>query len=61
MLVLAHINPCLYRIFCLPVQGIVSVEGLDLPHVDPGLYDVHCLHLKLDGSDGTPGRCILLS
>lgn len=42
------------------LQGTGIVEGLDLTHVDPGLYDVHCLPLKLGGSDGAPGRCILL-
>lgn len=40
--------------------GVIPVEGLDLSHVEPGLYDVHCLPLKLHGSDGAPGRCILL-
>ena len=42
------------------LQGTGIVEGLDLSHVEPGLYDVQCLPLKLDGSDGAPGRCILL-
>lgn len=42
------------------MQGVIPVEGLDLSHVEPGLYDVHCLPLKLHGSDGAPGRCILL-
>nr|QOL01214.1 putative extracellular protein TR9_022 [Trebouxia lynnae] len=40
--------------------GTGIVEGLDLSHVEPGLYDVHCLPLKLHGSEGAPGRCILL-
>ena len=61
MLVSVCIHPCLCHAICLLVQGVVPVEGLDLSHVEPGLYDVHCLPLKLDGSDGAPGRCILLS
>lgn len=60
-LVSVCIHQCLHHVIGLLVQGVVPVEGLDLSHVEPGLYDVHCLPLKLGGSDGAPGRCILLS
>jgi kynurenine formamidase len=40
-------------------QGIIPVEGLDLTQVEPGVYDLVCLPLKIHGSDGAPGRCVL--
>lgn len=40
--------------------GIVPLEGLDLREVEPGEYRLVFLPLRLVGSDGAPGRAILI-
>jgi arylformamidase len=40
--------------------GVVAVEGLDLRKIEPGTYTLVCLPLKLEGSDGSPARAILV-
>jgi arylformamidase len=40
--------------------GIIILEGVDLSAVSPGIYTLYCLPLKLAGSDGAPGRVILI-
>ena len=40
--------------------GIIIVEGLDLSQVSQGRYTLYCLPLKLEGSDGSPARAILV-
>lgn len=40
--------------------GVVPLEGLDLREVEPGEYSLVCLPLRLEGSDGAPGRAILI-
>ena len=40
--------------------GLVVIEGLDLSAVETGAYELYCLPLKLMGSDGAPGRAILI-
>jgi arylformamidase len=39
---------------------IVLLETLNLADVSPGLYELICLPLKLDGSDGSPCRAVLV-
>jgi arylformamidase len=41
-------------------SGTVILEGLDLSHVSQGRYTLYCLPLKLQGSDGSPARVILI-
>jgi len=41
--------------------GVVVVEGLNLAAIEPGRYQLICLPLKLIGSDGAPGRAVLIS
>lgn len=38
---------------------IVALEGLDLREIEPGPYTLLCLPLKLEGTDGAPGRVVL--
>jgi len=40
--------------------GVIIVEGLDLSQVSQGRYTFYCLPLKLEGSDGSPARAILV-
>lgn len=40
--------------------GVVPVEGLDLRRIEPGPYRLVFLPLRLVGSDGAPGRAILI-
>lgn len=40
--------------------GVIIVEGLDLSQVSQGRYTFYCLPLKLQGSDGSPARAILV-
>ena len=39
---------------------VIVVEGLVLGGVEPGEYLLACLPLKLEGSDGSPARAILI-
>ncbi|MBI5192580.1 MAG: cyclase family protein [Nitrospirae bacterium] len=41
--------------------GVVVVEGLNLYEIQQGYYTLYCLPLKIAGSDGAPGRAILIS
>jgi arylformamidase len=40
---------------------VLILEGLNLAEVEPGEYLLVCLPLKLEGSDGSPARAILIS
>ena len=40
--------------------GVIPIEGLDLRAVEPGPYELVCLPLRLEGSDGAPGRVVLI-
>lgn len=40
--------------------GVIIVEGLNLSQVSQGRYTFYCLPLKLEGSDGSPARAILV-
>lgn len=40
--------------------GIAVVEGLDLRKIAPGYYTLVCLPLKIEGSDGSPARALLI-
>ena len=40
--------------------GVVIVEGLNLSEVSQGRYTIYCLPLKLENSDGSPARAILI-
>jgi len=40
--------------------GIVPVEGLDLREIEPGPYTFICFPLDVVGSDGGPGRAVLI-
>ncbi len=39
---------------------VLILEGLELTDVEPGDYLLACLPLKLEGSDGSPARAILM-
>jgi arylformamidase len=39
---------------------VLILEGLVLTDVEPGDYLLACLPLKLEGSDGSPARAILI-
>ena len=39
---------------------VAIVENLDLKDVDAGIYDFICLPLKVEGSDGSPVRVLLI-
>ncbi len=39
---------------------VIVLEGLVLAGVEPGEYFLACLPLKLEGSDGSPARAILI-
>ncbi len=41
-------------------HGVVVVEGLNLHEISQGRYTLYCLPLKLEGSDGSPARAILV-
>ncbi len=41
--------------------GVVVVEGLNLSAIEPGRYQLYALPLKLIGSDGAPGRVVLIA
>jgi arylformamidase len=40
--------------------GLVLLEGADLSRIDPGKYQLICLPLKLDATEGSPTRAILV-
>jgi arylformamidase len=44
----------------LLAAGVVILESLDLRGVEAGTYTLVCLPLKLEGSDGSPARAVLL-
>jgi arylformamidase len=39
---------------------VAIVENLDLKDIDTGIYDFICLPLKVEGSDGSPVRVLLI-
>jgi arylformamidase len=41
-------------------REIVLLETLNLAEVTPGIYELICLPLKLQGSDGSPCRAVLI-
>ena len=40
-------------------RPIVALEGLDLRAIEPGAYTLLCLPLRLQATDGAPGRVVL--
>ena len=41
-------------------RGIVALEGIDLSGVEPGDYELVALPLRIEGSDGSPVRAVLI-
>jgi arylformamidase len=41
-------------------RGIVALEGIDLSEVEPGRYELVALPLRIQGSDGSPVRAVLI-
>lgn len=41
-------------------RAIVPLEGVDLTHVEPGNYELVALPLRIEASDGSPVRAILI-
>ncbi len=44
----------------LLAASVIPIEGLDLSTVDAGMYFLICLPLKIEGSDGSPARVVLI-
>jgi arylformamidase len=41
-------------------RSIVALEGINLRNVEPGDYDLIALPLRIEGSDGSPVRAVLI-
>ncbi|MCX8035486.1 MAG: cyclase family protein [Candidatus Sumerlaeia bacterium] len=41
-------------------RGIVALEGINLREVEPGDYELIALPLRIEGSDGSPVRAVLI-
>jgi arylformamidase len=41
-------------------RGIVALEGINLEGVEPGEYELIALPLRIEGSDGSPVRAVLI-